>query len=58
MYCLSSRIWRTGDKIEKSMPGWFLRQGAEFSAKYHEGKLFEIKPLVYSYLDDDEILRY
>ena len=43
-------------KIEKSMPGWFLRQGAEFSAKYHEGKLFEIKPLVYSYLDDDEII--
>ena len=26
-------------KIEKSMPGWFLRRGTEFSAKYHEGKL-------------------
>ena len=43
-------------EIEKSMPGWFLRQGAEFSAKYHAGKLFEIKPLVYSYLNDDEII--
>lgn len=42
-------------KIEKSMPGWFLRQGAEFSAKYQAGKLFDIKPLVYSYLEDDEI---
>lgn len=43
-------------EIEKSMPGWFLRQGAEFSAKYQEGKLYEIKPLVYSYLDDDGII--
>lgn len=43
-------------KIEKSMPGWFLRQGAEFSAKYHAEKLFDIKPLVYSYLDDDGII--
>lgn len=43
-------------KIEKSMPGWFLRRGTEFSAKYHEGKLFDIKPLMYSYLDDDEII--
>lgn len=43
-------------KIDKSMPGWFLRQGAEFSAKYHAGKLFDIKPLVYSYLDDEEII--
>lgn len=43
-------------KVEKSMPGWFLRQGAEFSAKYHAGKLFDIKPLMYSYLDDDEII--
>lgn len=45
-------------KIEKSMPGWFLRQGAEFSAKYHAEKLFDIKPLVYSYLDDDEIIAF
>lgn len=43
-------------KIEKSMPGWFLRQGAEFSAKYYAGELFDIKPLVYSYLDDEEII--
>ena len=43
-------------KIEKTMPGWFLRKGAEFSAKYHAGKLFDIKPLVYSYLDDDELI--
>ena len=43
-------------KIEKSMPGWFLRRGTEFSAKYHEGKLFDIKPLMYSYLDDEEII--
>lgn len=43
-------------KIEKSMPGWFLRQGVEFSAKYHEGKLLDIKPLVYSYLDDEEVI--
>lgn len=43
-------------KIEKSMPGWFLRQGAEFSAKYHSGRLWDIKPLVYSYLDDDEMI--
>ena len=38
------------------MPGWFLRRGTEFSAKYHEGKLFDIKPLMYSYLDDEEII--
>lgn len=43
-------------KIEKSMPGWFLRRGTEFSAKYYEGKLFDIKPLMYSYLDDEEII--
>ena len=43
-------------KIEKSMPGWFLRRGTEFSAKYHEGKHFDIKPLMYSYLDDEEII--
>ena len=35
-------------KVEHSMPGWFLRKGVEFSAKYHAGKLFDIKPLVYS----------
>ncbi len=43
-------------EIEKSMPGWFLRKGAEFSAKYQYGKLFDIKPLVYSYLEEDEII--
>lgn len=42
--------------IEASMPGWFLRKGTEFSAKYHEGKLFDIKPLMYSYLDDEELI--
>lgn len=43
-------------KIENTMPGWLLRQGTEFSAKYYEGELFDFKPLVYSYLDDNEIL--
>lgn len=43
-------------KIEKSMPGWFLRKGAEFSAKYHAGQLSDIKPLMYSYLEDEEII--
>lgn len=43
-------------EIQCSMPGWFLREGAEFSAKYQEGKLFDIKPLVYSYLNDDELI--
>lgn len=43
-------------KIETTMPGWFLRQGVEFSAKYHDGKLFDIKPLKYSYLNDNEII--
>ena len=42
-------------KIEQTMPGWLLRPGTEFSAKYSEGKLFDIKPLMYSYLDDDEV---
>lgn len=42
--------------IENSMPGWFLRQGVEFSAKYCAGKLFDIKPLVYSYLNDEEVI--
>ena len=42
--------------IDSSMPGWFLREGAEFSAKYHSGKLFDIKPLVYSYLNDEELI--
>lgn len=42
-------------KIENTMPGWLLRQGTEFSAKYYDDKLFDIRPLVYSYLDDDEI---
>lgn len=43
-------------KVDASMPGWFLRKGAEFSAKYHEGRLFDIKPLMYSYLDDEELI--
>ena len=60
MYC-SVYLAEFGEqkiKIEKSMPGWFLRQGAEFSAKYYSEKLFDIKPLVYSYLDDDEIIAF
>ncbi|KLU69349.1 MAG: hypothetical protein RHS_4818 [Robinsoniella sp. RHS] len=44
--------------IDKSMPGWFLRKGAEFSAKMYNGKLYEIKPLVYSYLNDDEVISF
>ena len=58
MYCVvyCVELGERKIKIEKSMPGWFLRQGAEFSAKYQEGKLFDIKPLVYSYLEDDEII--
>lgn len=43
-------------KVDASMPGWLLRKGAEFSAKYHDGKLFDIKPLMYSYLDDEELI--
>lgn len=45
--------------VTNSMPGWFLRQNAEFSAKYfgNEPKeLFEIKPLAYSYEDILKIL--
>lgn len=58
MYCnvYFAELGEQKIKIEKSMPGWFLRQGAEFSAKYQAGKLFDIKPLVYSYLKDDEII--
>lgn len=43
-------------KIENTMPGWLLRRGTEFSAKYCNEKLFDIKPLVYSYLEDDELI--
>lgn len=42
--------------MDKSMPGWFLRQGAEFSAKFYDGKLYDIHPLMYSYLDDKEMI--
>lgn len=58
MYChlYLAEFGKQEIKIEKTMPGWFLRQGAEFSAKYHEGKLFDIKPLVYSYLNDEQLL--
>lgn len=58
MYCnvYFAELGEQKIKIEKSMPGWFLRQGAEFSAKYQASKLFDIKPLVYSYLKDDEII--
>lgn len=43
-------------KITNSMPGWFLRENAEFSAKYCDGELFDIKPLAYSYLKDEDIV--
>lgn len=43
-------------QISTSMPGWFLREGAEFSAKYHDKKLVDIRPLVYSYLSDAEVI--
>ena len=58
MYCgvYLAEFGKQEIKIEKSMPGWFLRQGAEFSAKYCAGRLFDIKPLVYSYLDDEELI--
>ncbi|MDO5019182.1 MAG: N-6 DNA methylase [Lachnospiraceae bacterium] len=58
MYCTVylAEFGERNIKVEKSMPGWFLRAGAEFSAKYRAEKLFDIKPLVYSYLDDDEII--
>ena len=42
--------------VEDTMPGWFLRKGMEFSARYHNGRLSEIKPLVYSYLKDEELV--
>ena len=42
--------------ITSLMPGWFLRENAEFSAKYYEGKLFDIKPLAYSYLKGEELI--
>lgn len=42
-------------KLSDSMPGWFLREKAEFSAKLCNGNLFDIKPLLFSDLDDDDI---
>lgn len=43
-------------KITSIMPGWFLRENAEFSAKYCDGELFDIKPLAYSYLNEEDIM--
>lgn len=44
--------------INEAMPGWFLRKGAEFSGKLNNCKLYDIKPLVYSYLDDDDVISF
>lgn len=45
-------------EINESMPGWFLRKGVQFSGKLQEGRLYEISPLVYSYMDDEEIFSF
>lgn len=42
--------------IGEEMPGWFLREKAEFSAKYCNERLYDIHPLLYSSLTDDEIV--
>lgn len=44
--------------INPSIPGWFLRKGAEFSAKMYKGELYDVKPLVYSYLKDEEVMSF
>lgn len=41
--------------VDNTTPGWFLRKGMEFSARYQNGRLSEMKPLVYSYLKDEEL---
>ena len=58
MYCNIFLAEFGEQKIEivPSMPGWFLRKGAEFSAKYYKETLFDIRPLVYSYLSDEELI--
>ncbi|WP_313579990.1 HsdM family class I SAM-dependent methyltransferase [Lacrimispora sp.] len=44
--------------FDDNMPGWFLREGAKFSAKFSNNVLYDIKPLVYSYLDDQDIISF
>lgn len=58
MYCLVylAEFGEQKIAITSTMPGWFLRENAEFSAKYYEGKLFDIKPLAYSYLKSEDII--
>jgi len=42
--------------ISEDMPGWFLRKGMQFSARYINNSLYNIKPLRYSYMDDEDII--
>lgn len=42
-------------RLSSDMPGWFLRENAEFSAKYCNGKLFDLKPLLFSDCDAEDL---
>lgn len=43
--------------ISENMPGWFLREGMQFSARYNCNLgLFNIKPLRYSYMDCEDVI--
>ncbi len=43
--------------ITEDMPGWLLREGMQFSAKYsHIYGLSNIRPLRYSYMSHEEII--
>ncbi|MDY5577694.1 MAG: TaqI-like C-terminal specificity domain-containing protein, partial [Lachnospiraceae bacterium] len=45
--------------ITQNMPGWFLRKNAQFSGKlYKSNDLKDIKPLMYSFMNDDEVIDY
>lgn len=43
--------------ISEDMPGWFLREGMQFSARYnYNSGLTDIKPLRYLYMDYEEVI--
>ena len=42
----------------KNMLGMLGYSNEHFSAKYRNDRLFDIKPLVYSYLNNDEIIDF
>ena len=44
-------------KLSASMPGWFLREKAEFSAKMRNDELFDIRPLLFLDLKEDDMFR-